>query len=190
MKFWPKSDRPAKGLSVLGRFLSVAAVMTSTGVGVLGVTEVAAHASAGAAYELLISNSSWLNIAVRGGSTTPGTDIIQWWSDGGNEQRWNSITYNGYDSWFQNVQSGFCITTDGVAGDPLTQEVCSANDPYQEWVSSYVWWTFGYTLYNPASGLDMDVQNDSYWGGAEIDAWYPNNQVNQSFSTPGGGSLG
>jgi hypothetical protein len=48
-----------------------------------------------------------------------------------------------------------------------------------------------YLLAGPtASGLDMDVQGASYWGGAEIDGWYPNNQLNQVFSTPGGGTLG
>jgi len=34
---------------------------------------------------------------------------------------------------------------------------------------------------NPVSGLMLDVQGDSYWGGAEIDTWYPNGQVNQVF---------
>jgi hypothetical protein len=35
----------------------------------------------------------------------------------------------------------------------------------------------------------MDVQGFSYSDGAEIDGWYPNNQLNQVFATPGGGSL-
>ena len=31
----------------------------------------------------------------------------------------------------------------------------------------------------------MDVQGNSYGWGAEIDAWYPNNGLNQVFSMPG-----
>ncbi len=49
-----------------------------------------------------------------------------------------------------------------------------------------MWFDSGYTLYNAATGLNLDVQGNSYWGGAEIDVWYPNGQVNQIFSTPGG----
>ena len=76
-----------------------------------------------------------------------------------------------------------CITTDGVAGDPLTQQPCSGSG-YQVWNPSYVWWAGGSMLYNPASGLVMDVQGDSY-GVRRVDAWYPNNGLNQVFSMPG-----
>ena len=35
-----------------------------------------------------------------------------------------------------------------------------------------LWFYSGYTLYNAATGLNLDVQGNSYWGGAEIDVWY------------------
>ena len=75
-----------------------------------------------------------------------------------------------------------CLTTDGVPGDPVRQQVCDPdNGSHQEWMYNYVWYYGGYTLYNPVTGLMLDVQGDSYWGGAEIDTWYPTGQVNQVF---------
>ena len=181
--------RGLKGISKAARFLGAAAVVSTSCAGVLAASQGAAFAQS-ASDETLVSNFSWLNVAVREGSTSPGTDLIQWWADGGGEQQWDALHYSNNPSviYFQNINSGLCIATDGVAGDPLEQEPCSSSNVYEQWVSAYVWWAFGYTLYNPASGLDMDVQGASYWGGAEIDGWYPNNQLNQVFSTPGAGT--
>jgi hypothetical protein len=69
-----------------------------------------------------------------------GTDIIQWGSDNGSEQQW---PINGNQ--IVNENSSMCVTTDGVAGDPLTQEPCSSS-PDQTWLPSYVWWAGGSTL--------------------------------------------
>ncbi len=126
----------------------------------------------------------WLDVGIRGGSTTAGTDAIQWWADGGAEQQWAT---DGYANWpsgvfdFVNENSGMCLTTDGVAGDPLTQQPCSSNDVFQQWESTEEYFQGGWFLTNPITGLNMDVQGASYWGGAEIDAWYPNGQQNQVF---------
>jgi hypothetical protein len=81
----------------------------------------------------------------------------------------------------KNAGSGMCLTTDGVAGDPVRQYACDPANPRQDWMRSQVWWAGGYTFYNPATGLVLDVQDDSYWGGAEIDTWYPTNGLNQVF---------
>jgi hypothetical protein len=167
------------------------------GVGALimvGATAAAtpASASTGSDYHPLISNSSWLNVGVRGGSTSSGTDIIQWWADGAADQQWRGFQYGGDGSnvvRFQNQGSGLCLTTDGVPGHWVYQEACDAANGRQAWMRTYIWFYSGYTLYNAATGLNLDVQGNSYWGGAEIDVWYPNGQVNQIFSTPGGGAL-
>jgi hypothetical protein len=185
--------KPTGKLNRLTRKLALvagtAAVAATSSVGLLAVGGGVAHAQS-SNDETIISNLSWLNLGIRGGSTSAGTDAIQWWADGGGEQQWNAYHYAGLaGTYYQNINSGLCLTTDGVAGDPLTQQPCSYYNPYQRWVSSFQWFYAGYTLYNPATGLNMDVQGASYWGGAEIDAWYPNNQVNQVFSTPTGGSL-
>jgi len=129
------------------------------------------------------ADSSWMNLAVRDGSTAVGADIIQWWSDNNADQQWAISTYpadpvNVYR--LLNKASGLCLTTDGVAGDPVRQRVCDpVKGSHQEWLFTWVWHYGGSTLYNPVSGLMLDVQGDSYWGGAEINTWYPNCQVNQ-----------
>jgi hypothetical protein len=186
----PNPGRGVKGFSKAARFLGAAAVVATSCAGVLAASPGAAVAQS-PSDETIISNFSWLNVAVREGSTSPGTDLIQWTADGGGEQQWDNFHYDSNPSrdYYANINSGLCIATDGVAGDPLEQEPCSSSNVYEQWVSAYVWWAFGYTLYNPASGLDMDVQGASYGAGAEIDGWYPNNQLNQVFSTPGNGNL-
>src|SRR5690349_1453527 len=161
---------------------SVAGVLLATGPAQAEVTD----------SDLLISNLSWLNLGVRGGSYNAGTDVIQWTATGGNDQKWSSYYYTSESPTihrFRNVNSGLCMTTDGVAGHALTQQACSSNNSFQAWIPSYVWWAAGYTLYNPATGLNMDVAGASYGAGAEIDAWYPNNQLNQVFSMPGDNRL-
>ena len=148
-----------------------------------------ASAASGPSYHPLISSSSWLNVGVRDGSTSSGTDIIQWWADGQADQQWHAFQYVGESSKilrFSNQGSGLCLTTDGVPGNPVFQQACDSANARQAWMRSYIWFYGGYTLYNAATGLNLDVQDNSHWGGAEIDVWYPSGQVNQVFSTPGG----
>lgn len=168
------------GPSKLRRALSMLAVATILSFGLLVATQRAADAATG----LITSNSSWLNVGVRNGSVAAGTDLIQWYATDRDDQQWHSFR-NAGGLFFQNINSGDCITTDGVAGDPLTQQACDTNNTHQQWQDPYVWWAAGVTVYNPASGLDMDVQGDSHSAGAEIDGWYPNNQINQVFASPG-----
>lgn len=169
----------------------VSAVLLTLATSVAGVLLATGPAQAESSRsELLISNLSWLNLGVRGGSYNAGTDVIQWTATGRNDQSWWVFYYTGESSSiarFENINSGLCITTDGVPGHALTQQTCSSDNALQVWIPSYVWWAAGYTLRNPATGLNMDVAGASYGAGAEIDAWYPNNQLNQVFSTPGGG---
>ena len=174
--------RRTAAIVAAGALITVGAVAAAT----------PASASTGSDYHPLISNSSWLNVGVRQGSTSSGTDIIQWWADGAADQQWKGFRYSGEASnvvRFQNQGSGLCLTTDGAAGDPVYQQPCDSANGRQAWMATFVWFYAGYTLYNAASGLNLDVQGNSYWGGAEIDVWYPNGGVNQIFSTPGGGAL-
>ena len=130
MTLRPNPGRGVKCISKAARLLGAAAVVATSCAGVQGGSQGAAFAQS-PSDETIISNFSWLNVAVRGGSTTPGTDVIQWWANGGGEQQWDNFHYDS----------------------------------------------------NPSVG------GASYWGGAEIDGWYPNNQLNQVFSTPGDGNL-
>ena len=152
----------------------------------LGSSVVATSASADPVqFSPIYSSSSWMNLGVRDGSTAAGADIIQWWSDNNADQRWSVYHYNTDPTntgRLVNEGSGMCITTDGVPGDPVRQQVCDrTNGSHQEWLISYSWIYSGATFYNPVTGLMLDVQGDSYWGGAEIDTWYPTGQVNQVF---------
>ena len=180
-------DRISAGVRRTAAIVGAGALIT------LGAAATPVNASTGSDYHPLISNSSWLNVGVRGGSTSSGTDVIQWWADGAADQEGRGFNYAGDASnvvRFQNQGSGLCLTTDGVPGHWVYQQACDSANGRQASQRSYVWFYSGYTLYNPAAGLNLDVQGNSYWGGAEIDVWYPNGQVNQIFSTPGGGALG
>jgi hypothetical protein len=133
----PKLVVSGPGLARLAGVAAVAAVTAvaaSSTIGLLAATQSAAHAHGIglATNTLIISNSSWLNVAVRGGSTAAGTDIIQWPSTLGSEQRWNddNTDRNTYIHYLQNVNSGMSFTTDGVAGDPLFQEPCDPNNTH------------------------------------------------------------
>jgi hypothetical protein len=173
---------------------NVRRIVTAAGLCGLAALGAAATAPAAAAdsseFHPLISNMSWLDVGVRGGSTVNGTDIIQWTADNLDDQRWVDFEYTNTDaSWvhrLRNLGSEKCLTTDGVPGHPVFQQDCSPSNPYQAWLASYQWWAAGNTLYNPASGLNLDVQGASYGRGAEINVWYPNGGLNQVFSMPGG----
>src|SRR6478752_6604741 len=168
---------------------NVRRIVTAAGLCGLAALGAAATSPAAAAvsseFHPLISNMSWLNVGVRGGSTVNGTDIIQWTADNLDDQRWVDFDYTNTDAgWvhrLRNLGSQKCLTTDGVPGHPVFQQDCSASNPYQAWMPSYQWWAAGNTLYNPASGLNLDVQGASYGRGAEIDVWYPNGGLNQVF---------
>src|SRR6476620_6225997 len=108
-------DRISAGLRRTAAIVGAGALIT---VGAVAAAT-PASASTGSDYHPLISNSSWLNVGVRDGSTSSGTDIIQWWADGAADQQWKGFRYDGDGSnvvRFQNQGSGLCLTTDGVPG--------------------------------------------------------------------------
>lgn len=130
----------------------------------------------------IVSFQTALDVAVRNGSTAPGMDLIQWTATGGNEQLWSAMYFpndpGGHVARLQNVNSGLCITTDGVAGHPLFQLACDSNNPYQLWdYSAHRYYGFS----NPTSGLYMDIEGASYNKGAEVIGWYSNSGMNQIF---------
>ncbi len=88
-----------------------------------------------------------------------------------------------------NQGSQMCVTTDGVAGDTLTQEPCTGSLS-QYWYAQNVtpWWDFTETLTtltNPNSGLVMDVYGGSTYPGAAVDAYSSNGGRNQEWDLPG-----
>src|SRR5690348_1260768 len=87
-----------RSISGPGRALrwKVSAVLLTLATSVAGVLLATGPAQADAPRsELLISNLSWLNLGVRGGSYNAGTDVIQWTATGTDEQRWVPFYYPG-----------------------------------------------------------------------------------------------
>ena len=125
-----------------------------------------------------------MNVAVPGGSGAVGTRIIQWYNNGGAEQKWyfdavydSSSGFEGY--LIRNENSGLCLSTDGVAGDRMTQEPCNPQ-LLPEWFDIVSSGTDN-QFYNRQTGLYMDVSGFSYAAGANIDLWYSNGGDNQWF---------
>lgn len=178
-------------------FVGIRRTAAIVGVGALIALGTAATATPAAAsglnYHPLISNSSWLNVGVRGGSTSSGTDIIQWWADGKTDQQWAGFSYTGESSntvRFMNQGSGLCLTTDGVPGQWVYQQVCDPANARQAWMRTYVWMYSGYTLYNAATGLNLDVQGNSYWGGRRNRRLVPQRAGEPGFQHTGRRSAG
>jgi hypothetical protein len=168
------------------RAFALAALSGSAAIGAAG----AAHADtidiSWSSTYLISASYDAQNVAVAGGSSTPGTRIVQWPADGGGEQEWRfgNVIDNGNDigTLLQNGLTGMCITTDGNAGDTVYEEECEATAASQLFdvqgsLGSYD------SIYNISSGLYLDVSGYSGNEGANIDTWYWNGQGNQSFVT-------
>lgn len=164
---------------------------------VLGFGATAANASSGPVYseygytvyegtqaKWITAEYDGMNVAVAEGSTAPGARVIQWYNDGGAEQKWyfdavydSSAGFEGY--LIRNENSGLCLSTDGWAGDTMTQQPCSPANTY-EWMADEAWGT-DHQFYDRQTTLYMDVSGYSYSAGANIDLWYGNGNDNQYF---------
>jgi len=150
---------------------------TAGGSGLLLATAGTAHAAQVSSFSTLVPSSDWLNVAVAGGSTSPGAPIIQWWATGGAEQEWQ-LPANNTTGEIINQNSGMCITTDGVAGDQLFQEPCQGSVT-QLWYAQHSF--DAPNVFQSPTGLVMDVDGYAMYAGGHIDAWYENGQANQYF---------
>jgi len=142
-----------------------------------------ASASTGFTTHITPANTFYLLLDVSGGSTQPGAPVIDWWADGGANQEWTFSPDGGANTYeIINVNSGQCLTTDGVAGDQLYQLPCSGSQIQQ--------WRTGLslsdqntsTIENVYSGLYVDVSGNSPWPGAAIDTWPYDGGENQYFA--------
>jgi Ricin-type beta-trefoil lectin domain-like len=136
-----------------------------------------------------------LVLDVSGASTSPGAPVINYWDKSGfstdANQYWTVYPFFGYQWYYYivNQNSGQCLTSDGVAGDQVYQWPC-VGSPYQQWTRNEYdvgpsGPDFGSRLADTwqsvASGLYLDVSQDSPWPGAAIDTWYWNGGANQYF---------
>ncbi|MBS2966525.1 RICIN domain-containing protein [Actinocrinis puniceicyclus] len=184
-----------KILSGRGALRAGAAALTASAV--LGASVGAAHASAGASYTsggytvYQSSQAKWItaehdgmNVAVADNGTDAGHRVVQWYNDGGAEQKWyfdqvydSTSGFEGY--LLRNQNSGLCLSTDGNAGDTLFQDYCNPANGAE-------WFTVGTSgadnrIFNRYTGLYLDVSGYSYAAGANMDLWYWNGDSNQWF---------
>lgn len=158
----------------------------------------AAHADT---YYKLVAHNSALTLDVQGGSTSPGAPVIQWYDNGGANQRWTLPISRATEDWYgtgaiRNQNSGQCLTTDFRAGDQLYQYPCLTSGGYpvptQNWIAKRVnadgVSEYSTQLLNPASGLVVDVGGYSLSPGAAIIGWpaangsYAANQVFEQYA--------
>ena len=126
-------------------------------------------------YNVYISSvSSGMLLDVQYGSQSPGALVVQWPLDYGANQLWDfQPDYAAGDFAFGyiiNVNSGQCLSTDGVQGDPVFQSPCQGAD-WQRW--AIIAPTSG--PYHIVSRYDRNSNLDVYQGsqapGAVIDLW-------------------
>jgi hypothetical protein len=125
-----------------------------------------------------------LNVAVSQGSYSVGAQIIQWYNDGGSEQKWvfGDVFWGGQFIGYEikNVNSGLCLETSGSAGATLYQNECYPNDLGEVYAVTQN--DAGADLFqNVGTGLYLDVSGYSWGAGAQMDLWYNNGQPNQQF---------
>jgi len=162
------------------RALGTAAALALTA-GALAAGTGSASANANFAIHISPNSSFGLLLDVSGGSYAPGTGVIQWYANGGANQAWSFNSVGGTTYMIVNNNSGECLTTDGVAGDQVVQMPCNGGSG-QLWSTNLSPWTASaWTIYNPGSGLYLDVNGASPWAGASIDVWYYNGGSNQYF---------
>ncbi len=160
-------------------------ILAAGAAGLLAAGTGVASASTAFTAHLTPDNTAFLQLDVSGASTAPGAPVIDWWTNGGANQTWTFTPVGNGNYEIVNQNSGQCLTTDEVAGDQLFQYYCQSA-PNQLWKTGLTNdpqdFFIGKSIYNQASGLDVDVYGNSPWPGAAIDAWYPNGGYNQSFS--------
>jgi len=131
-----------------------------------------------------------LSLAVRGGSMTPGTDLIGWDNTNSSEQYWDAflfVTDKPSESprdesiiRLRTRKSVLCVTTDGVAGHPLTQEFCDPSNPNQLWKTRDNDTHNGWGFRNVNSNLWMDLEGASHQKGTRVIGWYDSTYENRN----------
>jgi hypothetical protein len=163
------------------RRLAATLAATALAAGLAAATGPAARADSSFTVHLTPDNPLGLLLDVSGASTAPAAGVIDWYANGGANQSWTFIPFGNRVYEIQNVNSGLCLTTDGVAGDGVYQLQCAGGAP-QLWSTAITLTGVGAgTIRSVYSGLYLDVSGNTAWPGATIDTWYWNGQDNQYF---------
>jgi hypothetical protein len=158
--------------------IALAATVTLVGTGATGAS------AAAAGVRIAPYSNPFLEVEVYGAATGYGADVDQWNFTGGDNQIWSFQPHNGY-YWIINRHSGLCLASDGVAGHTVYQWGCGDASPSELWSYNLANTNsdIASTIYNPASGLYLDVRGGSGGNGADIILWYYNGGTNQRFET-------
>lgn len=125
------------------------------------------------------ASANGMVLDVSGASTAVGAPVIQWYQNGGDNQRWNIVPdFNGYEH-IINVHSGLCLATNGQPGNQVTQWPCS-NSTQEDWqdtgLNSSQYFSEGADpgeyIYNPESHMYLNINGASPFAGAQLIAWY------------------
>jgi Ricin-type beta-trefoil lectin domain-like len=131
------------------------------------------------------SSVEFLVLDVSGASTAPGASVIQWYGNGGANQRWNFVELPNGNEQIVNRNSGQCLTTGAVPGGGLYQWPCTLG-ARQEWQGTIgkasPGLLRGSRLVNPATGLAVDINGASLKAGAAAISWYESGGFNQDFA--------
>ncbi len=178
------AERTPRGARRLARRLAAVVATALAGVAVAVVPGVANAQQLNSVAIGTDASANFLVLDVAGASTAQGAGVIQWYGNGGANQRWIFVPTGDETQEIVNQNSGMCLTTDGVAGDQLYQMRC-LNSPLQQWRGTLPrsWSGFlnGSTLVNPYSGLGVDVSGGSGNAGTSIIGWYAKDSINQHF---------
>lgn len=130
-------------------------------------------------------------IEVPGWSTASGTGLDLWQENSqvvdtgvaGANQKWSMPTngnggFDGATGYVQNQYSGMCIETDYVPGHAVYQAPCNGSARQQWHFSNFqVWswadlnWVNYYHITNPASGLELNANQDRFNNGTAVIVW-------------------
>jgi hypothetical protein len=101
-----------------------------------------------------VLNDSNMVLDVAGASRADGAPVIQWYRNGGANQRFNIVPdANGWEH-IQSVSSGKCLATNGQPGNGITQWPCS-NSTQEDWVAPPA--NFAGYFQNPESGMFFNI---------------------------------
>ena len=181
-------NRRRLGRMITGIALAAAAIALTTGVTAASAEDPNYSVINYPLYNVYISSvPTGMLLDVQYGSQSPGAPVIQWPLDYGANQLWDfQPDYAASDSAFGyiiNVNSGQCLSTDGVLGHAVFQLPCQGAD-WQRW------WIVAPTggQYHIASRYNKDDNLDVYQGsdspGTVIDLWgyVPPIEANQLFT--------
>ena len=178
------ANPPTKPRRRMTRMLAAAAALVAAPAVLLGLTASPASASTYSATNVYLGTESSAQtqfLDVSGASQSWGAQVVQWYLNGGANQKWNIQNLSDGNKEIVNANSGQCLTTDGVAGHGVYQFPC-VGAKSQEWNTDLVVGNIkDYTITSALSGLYLDVNSGSRWAGAVIDTWYGNGANNQKF---------